>query len=167
MERQTRPTVQSSIAGRHSRSRQTQDKSALPPFSKIESEPYGKAMEPALRRSKMRSATGTTRSIWMGAAEDRRRAELDGNTHTNVCVVGGGISGLTASYQLVCSGMSVIVIEAGEIGVGEPTRTFRYSGSHPDRAISVGPSPCRAIHVWEVSGVARTIPRGVFCPSSC
>jgi monoamine oxidase len=43
---------------------------------------------------------------------DRARCSLDGNLETDVCVVGGGLAGLTTALDLVRAGRSVVVLEA-------------------------------------------------------
>jgi glycine/D-amino acid oxidase-like deaminating enzyme/nitrite reductase/ring-hydroxylating ferredoxin subunit len=42
---------------------------------------------------------------------------------TDVCVIGGGVAGLTTAYFLACEGRSVVVLDAGELGNGETLRT--------------------------------------------
>src|SRR5215218_4112883 len=55
-----------------------------------------------------------------------RRAPLDASTHTDVCVVGAGIAGLTTAYLLTKAGCRVVVLDAGEIGGGETARTTAH-----------------------------------------
>jgi glycine/D-amino acid oxidase-like deaminating enzyme/nitrite reductase/ring-hydroxylating ferredoxin subunit len=51
---------------------------------------------------------------------------LDRNFHTDVCVVGAGISGLTTAYLLARAGLKVIVIDDNGIGAGETERTTAH-----------------------------------------
>jgi glycine/D-amino acid oxidase-like deaminating enzyme len=46
--------------------------------------------------------------------------------HTDVCIVGAGISGMTTAYLLVRQGQSVVVLDAGFIGGGETGRTTAH-----------------------------------------
>jgi glycine/D-amino acid oxidase-like deaminating enzyme/nitrite reductase/ring-hydroxylating ferredoxin subunit len=45
---------------------------------------------------------------------------------TDVCVVGGGIAGLTTAYALAREGVSVVLLEADQIGSGETGRTSAH-----------------------------------------
>jgi glycine/D-amino acid oxidase-like deaminating enzyme/nitrite reductase/ring-hydroxylating ferredoxin subunit len=53
-------------------------------------------------------------------------AKLQGNEEADVCVVGAGIAGLTTAYLLTRARRSVIVLEDGEIGSGETSRTTAH-----------------------------------------
>jgi glycine/D-amino acid oxidase-like deaminating enzyme/nitrite reductase/ring-hydroxylating ferredoxin subunit len=48
------------------------------------------------------------------------------NAIADVCIVGGGIAGLSVAYQLAARGESVIVVEAESIGSGESGRTTAH-----------------------------------------
>ncbi|CAN5321394.1 FAD-dependent oxidoreductase [soil metagenome] len=61
-----------------------------------------------------------------GAAPLRRDARVD------VCVVGGGIAGITTAYLLTREGKSVAVLDAGPIGGGETGRTTAHLASAID-----------------------------------
>jgi glycine/D-amino acid oxidase-like deaminating enzyme/nitrite reductase/ring-hydroxylating ferredoxin subunit len=50
----------------------------------------------------------------------------------DVCIVGGGITGLTTAYLLARRGHSVAVLEAGAIGSGETGRTTAHLASAVD-----------------------------------
>jgi glycine/D-amino acid oxidase-like deaminating enzyme/nitrite reductase/ring-hydroxylating ferredoxin subunit len=71
-------------------------------------------------------SSGATQSIWMTAAEGPRRPPLDRHAEADVCVVGAGIAGLTTAYLLARAGQSVIVLDDGEIGSGETSRTTAH-----------------------------------------
>lgn len=53
-----------------------------------------------------------TSSIWSLDAPARVAAPLAENGRYQVCVIGGGIAGLTTAYLLACEGKSVAVLEA-------------------------------------------------------
>jgi glycine/D-amino acid oxidase-like deaminating enzyme/nitrite reductase/ring-hydroxylating ferredoxin subunit len=72
----------------------------------------------------MSSDAAQTTSIWTG--EPSSPSPLGANVHTDVCVVGAGISGMTTAYLLARQGKSVVVLEAGSIGGGETGRTTAH-----------------------------------------
>lgn len=47
---------------------------------------------------------------------------LQGEVHTDVCIIGGGITGLSTALALADKGKSVVVLEAAEIGWGASGR---------------------------------------------
>ncbi len=51
---------------------------------------------------------------------------LSENAQADVCVIGAGIAGITTAYLLTKAGLSVIVIDDGEIGGGETGRTTAH-----------------------------------------
>jgi glycine/D-amino acid oxidase-like deaminating enzyme len=57
---------------------------------------------------------------------------LDDDVTADVCVVGGGIAGLTSAYLLARSGLSVVLIEADALGHGETMRTSAHLASALD-----------------------------------
>jgi len=73
----------------------------------------------------MSDSNGST-SIWMETAQLPHFSSLPGNIDTDVCVIGGGIAGLTAAYLLLKEGKAVVLIDAGEIGGGETGRTTAH-----------------------------------------
>jgi glycine/D-amino acid oxidase-like deaminating enzyme/nitrite reductase/ring-hydroxylating ferredoxin subunit len=50
---------------------------------------------------------------WIDSAPLPRFPKLDRDDHVDVCIVGGGITGLTAAYLLTAAGKTVAVIERG------------------------------------------------------
>lgn len=54
---------------------------------------------------------------------------------TDVCVVGGGIGGLTTAYLLAKSGRSVVIIDAASPGSGETSRTTAHLSNAIDDRI--------------------------------
>jgi glycine/D-amino acid oxidase-like deaminating enzyme/nitrite reductase/ring-hydroxylating ferredoxin subunit len=76
------------------------------------------------REAEMSNDAAQTTSIWM--AEASSQSPLRASTHTDVCIVGAGISGMTTAYLLARRGKSVVVLNAGSIGGGETGRTSAH-----------------------------------------
>ena len=62
--------------------------------------------------------SGST-SVWMATATMPRYSRLESVIDTEVCVIGGGIAGLTTAYMLLRAGKRVVLLEADELGGGE------------------------------------------------
>jgi glycine/D-amino acid oxidase-like deaminating enzyme/nitrite reductase/ring-hydroxylating ferredoxin subunit len=65
-------------------------------------------------------------SVWMATAQPAYLPTLDDSVQADVCVIGGGIAGLTAAYLLCKEGRSVVLVEASNIGSGETGRTTAH-----------------------------------------
>jgi glycine/D-amino acid oxidase-like deaminating enzyme/nitrite reductase/ring-hydroxylating ferredoxin subunit len=74
----------------------------------------------------MEETSGATESIWMQGIRLPVRSALSGVEKADVCVVGAGIAGLTTAYMLARAGRKVIVLDDGEIGSGETSRTTAH-----------------------------------------
>jgi glycine/D-amino acid oxidase-like deaminating enzyme/nitrite reductase/ring-hydroxylating ferredoxin subunit len=68
---------------------------------------------------------GRTTSVWM-ATPVPGEAQLAGDTDTDVCIVGGGIAGLTTAYLLAREGKAVVVLDDGPTAGGETCRTTAH-----------------------------------------
>jgi len=62
----------------------------------------------------------------MDTAEALSFPSLESDARAHVCIIGAGISGLTAAYLLTRAGKAVIVIDDGPIGGGETGRTTAH-----------------------------------------
>jgi glycine/D-amino acid oxidase-like deaminating enzyme len=65
-------------------------------------------------------------SVWQSEAEAVSEPRLAADQSTDVCIVGAGIAGMSAAYLLGRAGKSVIVLDAGEVGSGETSRTTAH-----------------------------------------
>ncbi|HYD16926.1 MAG TPA: FAD-dependent oxidoreductase, partial [Patescibacteria group bacterium] len=74
----------------------------------------------------MEHGSGKTLSLWMDGVELQSRPVAGEDMTVDVCVVGAGISGLTVAYKLAREGKDVIVIDDGDIGGGETSRTTAH-----------------------------------------
>ncbi len=57
-------------------------------------------------------------SLWLDTAEHAQRPPLSQDVHADVCVVGGGITGLSVALELNRTGARVVVLEARFLGAG-------------------------------------------------
>ena len=71
-------------------------------------------------------------SIWIDTAPVPPRKAMEGDVEVDVCIVGAGITGLTAARILKRSGMTVAVVEALSVGGGETGHTTAHLATHHD-----------------------------------
>ncbi len=58
-------------------------------------------------------------SLWFATAMPAPRTEpLDGSTEADICIVGGGYTGLTTALELAAGGLRIVLLEAEHIGFG-------------------------------------------------
>jgi len=76
--------------------------------------------------NKMKPTSGTTLSVWAATADTPEESPLSKDTSTDVCIIGGGIAGLTTAYLLARENKSVIVLDDGPIGGGMTGRTTAH-----------------------------------------
>ncbi|MDQ3373306.1 MAG: FAD-binding oxidoreductase, partial [Acidobacteriota bacterium] len=74
----------------------------------------------------IKSDEGKTVSYWEASENLLEKNALGESIETEVCIIGGGISGLTTAYLLAKAGKKVIVIDDGAIGGGETSRTTAH-----------------------------------------
>ncbi|MEW6116486.1 MAG: FAD-dependent oxidoreductase [Nitrospirota bacterium] len=59
-----------------------------------------------------------TASFWKGTAQEVSFSSLSQDLDTDVAIIGGGITGITAAHLLAQAGKSVVVLEAMKVGLG-------------------------------------------------
>lgn len=69
------------------------------------------------------TSRGESMSLWLHTVQLPYFQKLNETIKTDVCIVGGGIAGLTTAYLLMKEGKQVCVIEDFEIGSGQTGRT--------------------------------------------
>ncbi|MFO0615988.1 MAG: FAD-dependent oxidoreductase [Polyangiaceae bacterium] len=67
-----------------------------------------------------------TASARMGRTDAPAFPRLDHDRRADLCVVGGGISGLSVAYEAALAGRVVVLLEAGDIGRGETARSTAH-----------------------------------------
>jgi glycine/D-amino acid oxidase-like deaminating enzyme len=65
-------------------------------------------------------------SLWIATAKGAGRPRLHGDLDVDVCVVGGGIAGLTAARLLQRAGMRVAVVEASRLAARDSGHTTAH-----------------------------------------
>lgn len=65
-----------------------------------------------------RQHSSENQSLWMSTVAMPVYPKLTTNETADICVVGGGIAGLTIAYKLLQEGKTVVLLEDGELGSG-------------------------------------------------
>src|SRR5918999_3033816 len=80
----------------------------------------------------MNASGETSKSLWMSTAKMSEAPPLAQDERADVVVVGAGIAGLSAAYELSQAGKSVIVLDRGPLGGGMTARTSAHLASEFD-----------------------------------
>lgn len=72
------------------------------------------------------TTSGINPSLWYSNITLPDFPCLNENLTIDVCIIGGGIAGLSIAYKLINQGMSVALLEDGKIGSGESGRTSAH-----------------------------------------
>jgi glycine/D-amino acid oxidase-like deaminating enzyme/nitrite reductase/ring-hydroxylating ferredoxin subunit len=100
----------------------------------------------------MEQTTRQSTSVWMPTAQLPTFPALQQNHTTEVCVVGGGIAGLSVAYQLAKKGVQVTVVDDGPLGGGESGRTT----AHLTLMLDGGYAEIEKLHGQEKSRLAAS-----------
>ena len=60
----------------------------------------------------------TTKSYWIDSSNNTNYPTLDNDISVDIAIVGGGITGIAATYQLLKSGMKIALLEGLKIAQG-------------------------------------------------
>jgi glycine/D-amino acid oxidase-like deaminating enzyme/nitrite reductase/ring-hydroxylating ferredoxin subunit len=74
----------------------------------------------------MKAESGNTVPYWVEGVDVASFGPLSGEIETDVCIIGGGIAGLTTAYLLAKEGKRVVVLDDGPIAGGETQRTTAH-----------------------------------------
>ena len=78
------------------------------------------------------------KSVWAASAPLAKYPPLQENLHTDACIVGAGISGLTTAYALAKAGREVVVLDDGPVAGGMTQATTAHiTNMHDDRYFEV------------------------------
>lgn len=96
------------------------------------------------------------------AKHDATRYPLDGSTTADVCIIGGGYTGIGAALTLAEAGRKVVLVEANRIGWGASGRNGGqiHPGQRRDQdwlEARVGTNDAR--HLWQLAEEARAMVR--------
>ena len=82
--------------------------------------------------------TAKSKALWPAAAKLPRFRRLERNVEADVCIVGGGIAGLTTAYLLGKQGKSVVVLDDGALASGMTrVTTAHLSNAIDDRFVEI------------------------------
>jgi gamma-glutamylputrescine oxidase len=92
------------------------------------------------------------------AATTKGRLPLQGHNEVDVCIVGGGLAGLTCAHELARAGRSVMVLEAEAVGWGASGRNGGFVGpgyarSHASIAAAIGQESARELYGLSIEGM--------------
>lgn len=73
-----------------------------------------------------KSDEGKNVSYWQASEDGLQTGPPAGPIRTDICIIGGGIAGLTTAYFLSKAGKKVTVLDDGPIGGGETARTTAH-----------------------------------------
>ena len=74
----------------------------------------------------MNASSSHTQSLWQQKRAPAPSFRLKDSVSVDVCLIGAGVAGLTTAYLLLKAGRSVAVLDSGEIGAGETSRTTAH-----------------------------------------
>lgn len=64
-------------------------------------------------------------SLWIASTKAREYEKLQNDIETDVCIIGGGLTGITTGYYLSKEGKQVTILEKYKIG-SHTTRKYNW-----------------------------------------
>ena len=83
----------------------------------------------------MAHTKGLTHSVWMDEISGLSQGRIGRDMVCDVCVVGGGIAGLTTAYLLAQEGRSVVLLEKDLLASGQTERTTAHLSNRIDEGL--------------------------------
>lgn len=80
-----------------------------------------------------RKTNGSCQPLWLETARMPSWPPLEGAVRADVCVIGGGLAGLSTAYLLARAGKQVVLLEACQLASGESGRTTAHWMPPDDR----------------------------------
>ncbi|MBC8048425.1 MAG: FAD-dependent oxidoreductase [Fimbriimonadaceae bacterium] len=74
----------------------------------------------------MKTSSGISLSFWAATEDTPKYNPLNKNDEADICIIGGGITGLTCAYLLAKEGKKIILLEGNQIAGGETARTTAH-----------------------------------------
>lgn len=121
------------------------------------------------------STSGETEPVWIHTEPYSSRPQfpkLNKDLHTDVCIIGAGIGGISTAYELVTRGIDVVMIEAREVLSGETGRTSGHlSNALDDGYVEIakkhgddGAKMAAQSHTWAIDRVGEISKKlGIEC----
>lgn len=70
-------------------------------------------------------------SYWIDTSNQTNYSKLNSNISTDICIIGGGITGIATAYMLKDSGLNITLLEASKIAMGATgNTTAKISSQH-------------------------------------
>lgn len=111
----------------------------------------GRMRKPVLRRGKTVWLQPGTRNH---APNQTRYPSLRGHHHTEIAIVGGGLTGAMVAEAFTAAGAGVVVVEAARVGHGSTAASTALLLQEPDHdlaALSARYGASRARRIWQLS----------------
>jgi len=78
----------------------------------------------------------TNLSYWQTTAEPETYSALTRHLHTDVLIIGAGVTGITAAYVLAKQGMNVVLVDKDRVAQGDSARTTAHLTYMTDTRLS-------------------------------
>ena len=111
---------------------------------------------------------GTYPNSWYAATANPLAPfpSLKGEVKADVCIIGGGYTGLSAALHLAEAGFDVVLLEAHRVGWGASGRNGGQLGTgqrqeqdYLEQTLGLGP----AKHLWDIALEATNTARSLIC----